>query len=268
MPLSSIDGCSPEHWSDVKAIVTEAIEEIVDPKFIVKLVSDADDVGVIQKRIVQNVYSSDVVVCDVSGKNPNVMFELGLRLAFDKPTVIIKDDKTDYSFDTGIIEHVPYPRDLRFNRMVTFKDLLADKVVATHKAAKADPNHSTFLKNFGKFHVASLSEDTVSADKFVVEMLGDIQTELSRLRSSLPRDVERRRGKGRDGDGAMRIATEIAKYIADKPKTDLSSLIDSDKFRIEMEERCDAPRYFSGPSEFGAALNRAVRELSVHKGRG
>jgi hypothetical protein len=34
------------------------------------------------------------------------MFELGMRLAFDKPTVIIKDDKTDYMFDTGIIEHV------------------------------------------------------------------------------------------------------------------------------------------------------------------
>jgi hypothetical protein len=71
---------------------------------------NADDIGVIQKRIVQNLYSSDVIVCDVSGKNPNVMFELGMRLAFDKPTLIVKDDKTDYSFDTGIIEHVPYPR--------------------------------------------------------------------------------------------------------------------------------------------------------------
>jgi hypothetical protein len=138
MPISTVDGCPAEHWSDVKAIITESIEGIADPKFTVKLVSDADDVGVIQKRIVQNVYSSDVVVCDVSGKNPNVMFELGMRLAFDKPTVIVKDDKTDYSFDTGIIEHVGYPRNLRFNRMVTFKSLLAEKVVGTYNAAKAN----------------------------------------------------------------------------------------------------------------------------------
>jgi hypothetical protein len=34
-------------------------------------------------------------LCDVSGKNANVMFELGLRLAFDNPTIIIKDDKTE-----------------------------------------------------------------------------------------------------------------------------------------------------------------------------
>lgn len=78
--------------------------------------SDADDVGVIQKRIVQGVYGADLIVCDVSCKNSNVMFELGMRLAFDKPTVIIKDDKTDYTFDTGVIEHITYPRDLRFQR--------------------------------------------------------------------------------------------------------------------------------------------------------
>jgi hypothetical protein len=128
----------------LKKIICEAVESISAPQFTVRLVSDADDVGVIQKRIVQNVYSSDVLVCDVSGKNPNVMFELGMRLAFDKPTVIVKDDKTDYAFDTGIIEHVPYPRDLRFSKVVAFKSALADKVVATYRAASNDPEHSTF----------------------------------------------------------------------------------------------------------------------------
>src|SRR5712692_8909640 len=135
MPISAVDECTAEHWAEVKAVVIEAIESIEEPRFTVRLVSDADESGVIQKRIVQNVYNSDIIVCDVSAKNPNVMFELGLRLAFDKPTVIIKDDKTDYSFDTGIIEHVTYPRDLRFAKIVDFKNTLADKVVATHKAA-------------------------------------------------------------------------------------------------------------------------------------
>jgi nucleoside 2-deoxyribosyltransferase len=151
MPISAIDGCTADHWAEVKAVVVEAVESIEDPRFVVRLVSDSDESGVIQKRIVQNVYNSDIIVCDVSAKNPNVMFELGLRLAFDKPTVIIKDDTTDYSFDTGIIEHVAYPRDLRFAKIVDFKNTLADKVLATYKAALADPNHSPFLKNFGSF---------------------------------------------------------------------------------------------------------------------
>ena len=178
MPISSLDGCTAEHWVEVKSIICEAIEAVAEPQFTVKLVSDADDVGVIQKRIVQNIYSSDIIVCDVSGKNPNVMFELGMRLAFDRPTVIVKDDKTDYAFDTGIIEHIQYPRDLRFARIVTFKAALSEKVLATHRAATTNPEHSTFLKNFGKFQVANLTEAVVPADKIMIEMMQELQTEL------------------------------------------------------------------------------------------
>jgi hypothetical protein len=258
MPISGIDGCTAEHWSDVKTIVSEAVEGIGDPKFQVRLVSDADDVGVIQKRIVQNIYSADMVVCDVSGKNPNVMFELGMRLAFDKPTVIIKDDKTDYSFDTGIIEHIPYPRDLRFNRMVSFKLLLAEKIVATHKAAAADPNHSTFLKNFGKFHIASLSEDVVPADKIVVEMLSEVQAEMVRMRRAIAHEM---RGPSRSlqVDGAVQIAGAVSQFLAENPKTKPERLLEDERFARKMEEICDAQKYFSGPSEFEAALHSVLR---------
>ena len=100
MPISSLDGCTEAHWSDVLEILTESIEQA---GFDGNLVSNADDVGIIQKRIIQNLYDNPIVVCDVSGKNPNVMFELGMRLAFDKPTIIVKDDRTTYSFDTRAI---------------------------------------------------------------------------------------------------------------------------------------------------------------------
>jgi hypothetical protein len=115
MPISAIDNCTESHWSDVQEILSNAIEEA---GFTPNIVSNADNVGIIQKRIIQNLYKNPIVVCDVSGKNPNVMFELGMRLAFDKPTIIVKDDKTSYSFDTSPIEHLSYPRDLRFAKIV------------------------------------------------------------------------------------------------------------------------------------------------------
>lgn len=182
MPISLLDNCTADHWAEVKAIIIEAVESISSPRFVTRLVSDADEIGVIQKRIVQNVYNSSMVVCDVSGKNPNVMFELGLRLAFDKPTVIIKDDKTDYSFDTGVIEHIGYPRDLRFARIVDFKKKLAEKISNTYKASVEDSEHSPFLKSFGQFHVASLAQSEVSPDKVMLEMLSDMQRDIQVLR--------------------------------------------------------------------------------------
>lgn len=192
MPISPVDGCSAEHWSDVKQILQDAIESVATPKFMARLVSDADEVGVIQKRIVQGVYNSDMIVCDVSGKNANVMFELGMRLAFDRPTVIVKDDKTDYSFDTGVIEHLTYPRDLRFSQIVAFKRQLADKIAATFLAATNDPEHSTFLKSFGTFKVAHLEQKEASGDQLMMDMMQDMQKEMSMLRRSvLSRNLKR-----------------------------------------------------------------------------
>lgn len=129
MPISTIDACSEDHWRDVRLILSEAIE---DAGFAPQLVSDADDVGIIQKRIIQNLYENPIVVCDVSAKNPNVMFELGMRLAFDRPTIIVKDDKTSYSFDTSPVEHLAYPRDLRFSKIVEFKESLSEKIKGTY----------------------------------------------------------------------------------------------------------------------------------------
>lgn len=177
MPISSIDGCNEQHWSDVKEIITESVEAA---GFKANLVSYADDVGIIQKRIIQNLYENPIVVCDVSGKNPNVMFELGMRLAFDKPTIIIKDDKTSYSFDTSPIEHLEYPRDLRFTKIVEFKESLKDKLQATLKKSNEDPNYTTFLKHFGTFTVAKLDTKEVSKEDFIIEELRDLKKSIQR----------------------------------------------------------------------------------------
>lgn len=178
MPISAMDGCAESHWADVLDILTEAIDEA---GFDANLVSNADDVGIIHKRIIQNLYDNPVVVCDVSGKNPNVMFELGLRLAFDKPTVIVKDDKTSYSFDTSAIEHLEYPRDLRFSRIVDFKQKLADKIAATHLRATTDPQYTTFLKHFGEFTVAKIEKKEVPGQEFILEELRSMRNAMRRL---------------------------------------------------------------------------------------
>lgn len=176
MPISELDGCGEQHWREVKNILSDAIKEA---GFEAELVSDADDVGIIQKRIIQNIYENPIVVCDVSGKNPNVMFELGMRLAFDKPTIIVKDDKTNYSFDTSPIEHLTYPRDLRYLRIVEFKEKLTLKVKGTYEKSHSDPNYTTFLKNFGEFTSPKLETKEVSKEDFIIEELKQLKREIS-----------------------------------------------------------------------------------------
>ena len=65
MPISEIDNLSTVHWSEVLNIVSRAIE---GAGFQADLVSNSEEVGIIQKTIIQNLYENPIVVCDVSAK--------------------------------------------------------------------------------------------------------------------------------------------------------------------------------------------------------
>jgi hypothetical protein len=54
---------------------------------------------VIQSTIVNDLLSADLVVCDLTDHNPNVLFELGMRMAFEKPVALIRADGTAPIFD-------------------------------------------------------------------------------------------------------------------------------------------------------------------------
>lgn len=182
MPISAMAGYTAEHWAEVLDIIKESVASIESNALTADIVSQGTDAAVIHRRIVQGIYDSPIVVCDVSGKNPNVMFELGMRLAFDKPTVIIKDDQTDYSFDISPIEHIQYPKDLRFNAIVKFKCELAAKVEATLEQSR-NPDAPTFLQSFHSIKIKKLSEEEVPFNDAVINMLASLQSEVMMLRS-------------------------------------------------------------------------------------
>lgn len=270
MPISSIDNCNEEHWSDVKEILTESVESA---GFKAKLVSYADDVGIIQKRIIQNLYENPIVVCDVSGKNPNVMFELGMRLAFDKPTVIVKDDKTAYSFDTSPIEHLEYPRDLRFSKIVDFKEALKEKVKATLRKSEEDPGYTTFLKHFGTFTVAKLDTKEVSKEDFIIEELRELKRIIhmqanvmykERLHSIEP-DVIINRKYGVENRYAemKRLVLQALKKLDAKGVSNNKRNSSAVKKTIINDLKYDekAHRYFSGPEEFDVFFHEVYQNM-------
>lgn len=180
MPIADSPEYPIGHWKEVLFILAEAINET---EFEPRLVSDDVAIGLIHERIVNNIYNDEIVICDVSSKNPNVMFELGLRLAFDKPTIIIKDEKTGYSFDTGVIEHLNYPSSLRFNQIVDFKNDLVKKIKGTFEKSKSEKNYSPFLKSFGKTIIpATLNQTEIGESKYILSKLESLSDEIKMLR--------------------------------------------------------------------------------------
>lgn len=261
MPISAIDGCDEKHWADVQSIIIEACDAITEFDVKARVVSDADDVGMIHKRIVRNLYNSDVIICDVSGKNPNVMFELGMRLAFDKPTIIVKDDKTNYSFDTGVIEHLQYPRDLRFHTIVAFKESLARKIVSTYQTQIDKPDSSVFLKNFGAFKVASLDVEKVSSDTMMLDMLQEIQSELRIMRRGNTTTNNHRLTMNVISDLAVKASRTIKSMADENPRLTVSSLLNDEELMRRLEDELDASDYFPRKIDFRAFIESIAKFL-------
>lgn len=54
---------------------------------------------VIQSTIVNDLLDADLVLADLTEHNPNVLFELGMRMAEDKPVVLVRAKGTGRIFD-------------------------------------------------------------------------------------------------------------------------------------------------------------------------
>lgn len=59
---------------------------------------------IIQAEIIKFLEEADLVLCDTSLWNANVFFELGIRVALDRPVAMVKDDLTErIPFDNAMI---------------------------------------------------------------------------------------------------------------------------------------------------------------------
>ncbi len=57
--------------------------------------------GSITKDIIEKLYSASIVFTDLTGSNPNVLYELGVRHTFKKPSVMVKAKGSEIPFDVN-----------------------------------------------------------------------------------------------------------------------------------------------------------------------
>jgi len=181
MPIAKTEGYPDLHWNDVMRILDDTLMDMGLKKG--RIVSDGGEITTIHSRIVNNLNDDDIIICDVSSRNPNVMFELGMRIAFDKPVIIIKDDITDYCFDSGTIEHIGYPKDLRHGLVNKFQNKLEEKIKSTFSAyiENSEKKVSPILKNFGSFDKKDVQLNELSANESLLQDIQVIKDSLVKL---------------------------------------------------------------------------------------
>lgn len=115
MPISDVDGYDKGHF-------TRVYEYIIKPAcknagFEPIRADDTSKANVIIVDILQQILRADMAICDISSRNANVFYELGFRQAFNKKTVLIRDNKTAMPFDISSVRTLSYNANLRIDEV-------------------------------------------------------------------------------------------------------------------------------------------------------
>lgn len=141
----------------------------------------ADDVkssNMIALDIVKRIVSSDMAICDLSSKNPNVLYEVGIRQAFDKPVVFMKDKKTPRIFDIQSFRDVGYDETLRVDTIEFAINLLTEAITDTYE----DKDGSTSLVKLLGVEPAKVQHKTISPENsIVISMLRNLEQKFVNL---------------------------------------------------------------------------------------
>lgn len=102
---------------------------------------------VIQATIVNDLSAADLVIADLTEHNPNVLFELGMRIAFDRPVALIRAEGTAPIFDIdNMLRVFEYSPNLWKSTLESDIPKLASHIKATWEGRKTSKSYLQLLK--------------------------------------------------------------------------------------------------------------------------
>lgn len=127
--------------------------------------------GTILDRIYNQISRADVIVSDMTGKNPNVFYETGYAHALKKKVILLTQKTEDIPFDLKHYSHIVYD-----GRIASLADQLGPRVswALAHSSSLVSARHSV------RYQIQGVKiEEGVQAD--IVEYFDDVDRSLCRV---------------------------------------------------------------------------------------
>ena len=105
MPFSKTKTCNEDEWTEIfDKIIKPAVERA---KLGYQCLRSEATTGNIIKKVVNSLYHANVVIADLTDRNPNVFYELGVRHTLKGRTILIAQRRKDIPSDLhGYASHV------------------------------------------------------------------------------------------------------------------------------------------------------------------
>lgn len=180
MPMSDAPDYITGHFRKVYDCIFRPAIEMAG--YIPRRGDEVLETNLIHLDILQRLINTPMAICDLTSRNPNVMFELGLRQAFDMPVVLVQEKGTPQIFDIGPIRYMEYDATLSYEEVCRDQEALKDTILATKTAAEKRTGVNSLVNLLSISKPASLIDINESN---ITQMLQIIVTELGYLRSDI-----------------------------------------------------------------------------------
>lgn len=179
MPISDQDGYEKGHFTRVyQHLIKPACEKA---GFKAIRADDEIKTNYIVIDIIKKILDSDIVICDLSAKNPNVMYELGIRQAFNKKSVLIKDNKTGRIFDIQGLRTIDYDENLRIDEVQKNISNIAKTLLETYEHDESENINSLIqLLSIKPAEIKNGQEITLES-QLIMEALNNLGSRLDRI---------------------------------------------------------------------------------------
>jgi hypothetical protein len=214
MPISDPDGYETGHFQHVyKEIISPACEQA---NYKAIRADDVSETNLIHLDVLKRLVDSPMAICDLSSCNPNVLFELGVRQAFDKPVVLIQEEGTPPIFDIAPLRYLTYRKEHIYSQVLEDQRTISRSIIATRDAIGSSGHINSIVK--------LLSLTPASLQDFGKEMnnpmLQLIMSEIEALRHEIFRTARDKNDKQID-----RIVREHKEELACNPHDKFDKLL-------------------------------------------
>lgn len=185
MPISDQTGYEPGHFLLVYEDIIKPAVEAAGMKPI--RADETVNTNLIQLDILRKVIESDIAICDMSAKNPNVFYELGVRQAFDKPTVLMIDDETNAPFDVSSLRFVDYKKGMRHRDVKNAIDKLTRALIDTYEKMDDKTEINSLIRLMELTQPAQLNQADLSAEDRTAIQISELASSIHSLSSTQSR---------------------------------------------------------------------------------
>lgn len=180
MPIADTEGYEIGHFNRVYEYIIKPA--IIKSGFKPLRADEVNKANFIIIDILKQIISTDIAICDLSSRNPNVLYELGIRQAFNLPVCLLKDKKTSRMFDIQGFRDVEYDEKLRIDNVEKTVEQLAENILNTYESKGKDINSIIQLMGIKPAEIKTTTE--ISTDtSIILESINNLNNKVRNIQS-------------------------------------------------------------------------------------